>query len=345
MKFEATYYDGIHPVGKLVTVLVSDNGKANFVGPEISYSCHWQDLDVSNQLGNTARSLKLPNGAKCEADAHQQINQLEDQYSRSVLSQYLHSLESRWHYVLLASVVVAGFTWGMIVYGIPSLAKTVAYSLPMSVDERLTEGTLSILDENILKKSELDVKTQQELLEKFSIMVENSQDQHNYQLLFRKGVGANAFALPSGHIVVTDELVEVADHDDEVLAVLAHEIGHVVYEHGLRSVLQSSAVALLLTAVTGDIGSTSGFAAAMPIILLETNYSRKFELEADRYALDYMQAYNMDTKHFATILQKITRQKNEQHKDSAFSYLSTHPATQERIQPFIDNSLSKNKGN
>ncbi len=171
-------------------------------------------------------------------------------------------------------------------------------------------------------------------------MVANTQDEHHYQLLFRKGVGANAFALPSGHIVVTDELIEVAEHDDEVLSVLAHEIGHVVHEHGLRSVLQSSAVALLLTAVTGDIGSASGFAAAMPIILLETNYSRKFELEADRYALDYMQTHNIDTKHFASILQKITGQ-DEAHEDDAFSYLSTHPATRERIQPFLDNSLSK----
>ncbi len=340
MKFDATYYDGIHPVGKTVTVLVSDKGKTNFIGPEVSYSCRWQDLNVSNQLGNTVRSLQLPNGAKCETDAHQQINQLEDQYSRSIFSQYLHGLESRWHYVLLASVVVVGFTWSMIVYGIPSLAKTVAHALPVSVDERLTDGTLSILDEKILKTSELDLKTQQRLQNKFSIMVENSQDEHSYQLLFRKGVGVNAFALPSGHIVVTDELVEVVDSDDEVLAVLAHEIGHVVHEHGLRSVLQSSAVVLLLTAVTGDIGSASGFSAAMPIILLETSYSRKFELEADRYALDYMQAHNMDTNSFATILQKITGQE-EEHENSVFSYLSTHPATQERIQPFIDNRLSK----
>ena len=340
MKFEATYYDGVRPVGNVVTVLVSDNGMARFIGPDVSFSCHWEELDISPQLGSTVRSMQLPNGANCETDAHQQINQLENQYSRSAFSQHLHNLESRWHYVLMASVIVAGFTWGMIVYGIPSLAETVAYALPVSVDEKLTEGTLSILDERILDTSELDQETKQRFLEKFAIMIANTQDEHHYQLLFRKGVGANAFALPSGHIVVTDELIEVAEHDDEVLSVLAHEIGHVVHEHGLRSVLQSSAVALLLTAVTGDIGSASGFAAAMPIILLETNYSRKFELEADRYALDYMQTHNIDTKHFASILEKITGE-DEGHEDDAFSYLSTHPATRERIQPFLDNSLSK----
>ena len=54
-------------------------------------------------------------------------------------------------------------------------------------------------------------------------------DGHVYQLEFRHGgyIDANAFALPSGIIVMTDELVELAKSDDELISVLAHEIGHV----------------------------------------------------------------------------------------------------------------------
>ncbi len=338
MKFEAIYYDGVHPVGHDVTLLVGATGKVKVIGADLVYECQWQDVTVSDQLGETVRRLQLPNGAKCESHAHQQINQLQKIFSSSKFSQFLHYLESHWHSVLIASLIVVAFTWGMVVYGIPALAKSVAEALPVSVDENLSRGTLTILDERILSESELDVATQQRIETKFFEMVQHINDEHNYRLLFRKGLGANAFALPSGHIIVTDELIDMADHDEEVIAVLAHEIGHVVYEHGLRSVLQSSAVALLLTAVTGDIGAASGFAAAMPIILLETSYSRKFELEADEYALDYMQAHNIDTLHFATILQKISGQ-DESDETSAFDYLSTHPATRERIQPFIDHSL------
>ncbi len=333
IQFQATYYDGIHPVGQSVTVIVSANGKTSIVGENISYSCHWKDVNVANQLGTTPRNITFPNTAKCETTAHQEINLLQDQFSQSGISKYLHVLESNWQYVFLASFIVVGFTWGMVVYGIPALAKTVAYSLPVSVDEKLTEGTLAILDKNLLNDSELDDVVKDRIDKKFKEIAERSQDDHQFRLLFRKGLGANAFALPSGHIIVTDELVTLSESDDEVLAVLAHEIGHVVHEHGLRSVLQSSAVALLLTAVTGDISSASGFAAAMPIIFLETNYSRKFELEADQYALNYMQAHNIDTVHFATILKKITGDTEQQEK-SAFSYLSTHPDTLERIKPF-----------
>ncbi len=337
MKFNAIYYDGLHPVGRDVTLLVNDSGLVKIIGADVQYQCQWQQVTVSNQLGATARSLVFPNGAKCESHEHEQINLLERRYRSTTFSRVLHHLESRWQSVLIASLVVVCFTWSMVVYGIPALAKTVAEALPVSVDENLTEGTLGLLDDRILQPSELDAEIQQRIEKKFFQMVANAQDEHTYHLLFRKGLGANAFALPSGHIVVTDELIEMADHDEEVLAVLAHEIGHVIHEHGLRSVLQSSAVALLLTAVTGDIGAASGFAAAMPIILLETNYSRKFELEADAYALEYMQAHNIDTKHFATILQKITGDDGTK-EDSPFSYISTHPATYERIQPFIDHS-------
>jgi len=340
IEFDAICYDGVHPMGEPVSIRVTDNGRATVVGLETSFACDWMDIEVTSQLGQTTRSLKFPNGAKCESRAHNAINRLQDQFTRSTFGKTLHALESHWHYVLVATIIVIAVTWGMIIYGIPSLANRVALAVPASVDEHLSEGSLELLDQHILSASELDENHKQRLQNKFAAMADSSNDAHDYRLLFRRGVGPNAFALPSGHIVVTDELIEVADHDEEVLAVLAHEIGHVVYKHGLRSVLQSSAVALLLTAVTGDIGSASGFAAAMPIILLETNYSRKFEREADQYAFDYMQAHDFDTKHFATILKKIT--KDDSNDESVFTYLSTHPSTSDRTRRFTESSHTGN---
>ncbi len=54
-------------------------------------------------------------------------------------------------------------------------------------------------------------------------------------------IGANAFALPGGIVIVTDQLMQLAEHDDEILAVLAHEIGHVKHRHVLRGLPQDSA--------------------------------------------------------------------------------------------------------
>ena len=79
----------------------------------------------------------------------------------------------------------------------------------------------------------------------------------------------------------------------------------------------------------------------MPVLLLETKYSRKFEHEADQYALNYMKAQGIDTKHFISILEKITGEDGNE-ENSVFNYLSTHPMTSERTRRFKDNALSEN---
>lgn len=343
IKFDAVYYDGVHPVSVPVVIHVTTGGQLIVIGDNINYKCDWQDIQVSNQLGKTARSLILPSGAKCESYTHAQINQLVDQFSASSsISKWINLLESKWRYVLTAAFVVFAFTWSMITFGIPGMAHYVAYKLPVSFDEKLSEGTLALFDERILEPSCLADTDKQRIEEKFNKIVEHSNDVHNYQLLFRRGLGANAFALPSGEIVITDELIALAESDEEILAVLTHEIGHVVYKHGLRNALQASAVALLITVISGDIGAASGLAATLPVILLQTNYSRKFEHEADDYAFDYMRANNIDTRHFATILQKITGEtQQETREDNSFDYLSTHPMTTDRIERFFEHSHSQ----
>ena len=111
------------------------------------------------------------------------------------------------------------------------------------------------------------------------------------QVMFRKGgaLGPNAFALPDGTIVFTDEMVRLAEHDDELSAVLAHEIGHVVRRHGMRTIIQDSLLGFLILAITGDITGSSELFIGLPVLLTEMAYSREFEREADQYALAYMQ--------------------------------------------------------
>ncbi len=71
--------------------------------------------------------------------------------------------------------------------------------------------------------------------------------------------------------------MELADRDEELQAVFAHELGHAYYRHSLRSWLQNSATALLTAAVLGDITSISANVAALPTLLLENHFSHAFE--------------------------------------------------------------------
>jgi Zn-dependent protease with chaperone function len=211
-----------------------------------------------------------------------------------------------------------------------------------------TDTTLTILDEHYLKPSALDDAVQQRLSARFAAMGRQVEPGFNYQLLFRKGgklLGANAFALPSGTIVITDELITLASNDEEVVAVLAHELGHVVHRHSLRQLLQNSALTLAITYTTGDVSS---LIVALPVLFVQMGYSRQFEYEADQFAYDYLQQHQIPLYHFADILEGMERahterrdKQAEEHQEEGssraadvFEYLSTHPATEERVKRF-----------
>jgi Zn-dependent protease with chaperone function len=87
----------------------------------------------------------------------------------------------------------------------------------------------------------------------------------------------------------------------------------------------------LIAAITGDPFSTSSLVVALPTVLVNSKYSREFETEADDYARLYMRDNNMDTKAFASILERIT---GSEKATGLESYLSSHPGTAERVQRF-----------
>ena len=157
--------------------------------------------------------------------------------------------------------------------------------------------------------------------------------------MFRKGgkIGPNAFALPSGTIVFTDEMIQIAERDDELSAVLLHEIGHIVHRHSMRTLIQDSLLGFVLLAMTGDVAGSSELFLALPVLLTEMAYSRKFEREADAYALTAMQDHGIPPVRFASLMRRIEDQKpgtSDMASEKWVNYLSTHPLTEERLKEF-----------
>ena len=228
---EGDYYDGqqsrrlnaqLHILGDRLSI--RQNGR------ELKAAVGLHEVEVSSRLGNTPRYLAFADGAKFETLDNEAIDTLLKQHGGSRHAGFLHTLESRKRYILLALVFVTVFTaWG-ILYGVPWGAKQAAQALPASTNAWIAQGVLDILDSQYLEPSELDEATQARLVRHFKTITARFAADYELEILFRKGavMGANAIALPSGTIIFTDELVRLAGHDDELAAVLAHEIGHVV---------------------------------------------------------------------------------------------------------------------
>jgi Zn-dependent protease with chaperone function len=135
----------------------------------------------------------------------------------------------------------------------------------------------------------------------------------------------NAFALPGGHIYVYQGLIDKADTPDELAGVLAHEMGHVAYRDGTRTVLQTAGLSFLFGMMLGDfVGGGAVVIAAKTV--LKSSYSRRVEGAADAYSVDLMQKVGGDPHALAVILARIVEDKNE-----GLKILRDHPDTKDRI--------------
>jgi Zn-dependent protease with chaperone function len=330
----AVYYDGRSATGRAVRLRFDGAGNLEIAGLESPLSYPAARLRYSSRLGNTTRSISLPDGAKCETDANDAIDAVLAARGTGLHGRVLHRLESRWPYILLLLAVAAGVMWLTVRHGVPGLARQAAFALPPGADRSLARGVIETLDKHVLAPSKLEAPRRDALHARFRELTQGLETPHEFRLEFRASplLGPNALALPDGTIIMTDELVRLAERDDELLGVLAHETGHIVHRHALRGVLQSTAVTLIVAFAMGDVVSLTSIAAALPAMLVEAKFSRDFELEADEYALSLMRARKLSPRHAAAILERLAKHRGE--AGEGFGYLSSHPATAERIRLF-----------
>ncbi len=277
------------------------------------------------------RTLRLPDGASIETVDHAAVEALWPVGGR--IARLAYALESRWPAVVASLAAAAACVWLLIAVVLPQAAEPVARRMSPKVDEFLGKHVLSTLDSRIFSPPELPPAEQAAWRAKFYAFVNDEPDADRYSLVFRHAGAPNAFALPDGTIVVTDEMVRIVGSDDELLAVFAHEMGHVRGRHALRLMLQRSGVAVLLTAVAGDAVGVTYLAAVLPSMLLQSGYSREFEAEADDDAFALLKRRGVSPQAFADLLRRLGRaEPSFRDRGGVSRYLGSHPATAERIR-------------
>jgi predicted Zn-dependent protease len=333
-EFDAVYYDGKTSARKTVRAR-GYSGLLQIVGDGLRLEVPLDGVEVDPPVGGARRALRLPGGAQLQTEDHASVDALFPR--ANLLEHNVHLLERRWPYALAGIALLAGFGWWCVVDGLPAAAKLAAGFVPPAMEASLGEQTLRSLDGPLCRKSDLEPARQQSLQRAFETLTANLGDGYDYRLELRscESLGANAFALPGGRIVLTDALVNLAENDARVSAVLAHEIGHVRNQHGLRSALQATGVAALVSTLAGDAGSVTSLAVTLPTVLLQTGYSREFETEADDYAFRRLKELGISPRAFGemmTLLESAERRRAAAKSGQTLDYFSTHPATAKRIE-------------
>lgn len=261
---------------------------------------------------------------------------------------FAERMQTRWPVfvaVLAGAVllVAAFYRWGT-----PWAATQIAGQVPLAWEQQLSRAALRDLDRLLLKPSKLPAERQQALRERFALLAAQvSPRLHRYpgyapqlQLHFRRGMGANAFALPGGTVIVTDGLVELADQEklpeDGVVGVLAHEIGHVVHRHGTRMVVEQGVVGVGLGVALGDMSWAFANASAL---LTTLAYRRSHETEADCFAIRLMRSAGLPTQPMGQLLLRL-----DPHSTAAGEFISSHPATPERARKLAEGGDACGRG-
>jgi len=140
---------------------------------------------------------------------------------------------------------------------------------------------------------------------------------------------ANIYSFPNGAIRLTSGLMEQLS-DDELVALIAHEIGHLRQDH-LREKLQ---LAFASVAAKNGIADSNAVTAGMSAedihtcldALLHAKYSLSEENEADAFSLDFLSAHHLQKDAEVTALKKLTT------LDQSSSYASAHPDFEARME-------------
>ncbi|MGP4843375.1 M48 family metallopeptidase [Marinobacter sp. 1Y8] len=352
VQIEGDFYSGSTSRRQQASLSLAD-GQLALKTETDAWLLDWESVTVMPRVGNTPRYIHLPDDGVFETNDNDGVDNLSRQFKRGVSARLIHKLENNLGLILIA-VVVAGLTiGGTFVYGVPFASRVIAEWMPQSIVDRLGKATLDTLDSGWMEPTELGWDRQAELKAHFeTYLASASQVPVNVTFRSSPGIGANAMALPDGTIIFTDDMVRLAETDDELNAVLAHELGHVVHNHGMKGVVHSSLTLWLIVIMTGDLSSFADSTVAGPAVLLNLAYSRDMEREADQFALTSMQQQGIDPGNFSRIMRRMSAshehddesddsepQEYEDSSDDGWladlgALVSSHPMTEERLQMF-----------
>ncbi|MDR1694462.1 MAG: M48 family metallopeptidase [Lactobacillaceae bacterium] len=153
----------------------------------------------------------------------------------------------------------------------------------------------------------------------------------DYEIFVEETFEANAYALPGGAVVVTQPLLKTVKSESELMAIIAHEVGHIENSHCFNAVKFEILTKKL------NLGSLGKVADVAQNILLRHSYSKTQEAEADDYAFEVIKNSPYDimavSNSFKSLLEYDGINRNA-HLSILEDYFQSHPSLEQRIEKF-----------
>ena len=229
--------------------------------------------------------------------------------------------------VFVASLFTVWYFWGYVTLFI-------AQSVPFKWERKLGNAMFGVVrgEKSMLEGDEISRLIKQVAAPLVAVV---EKEGFQVELHVSESSDLNAFALPGGIVVVNSGLILKAAAPEEVLGVLGHEFAHVTRRHVLQSVVTIFGVSTVVDFILGDIFGTVTAVTQGADLLLRQSFSRSYEREADLVGIGYLEAAQINPSGLLTFFEKLKQElenRPEAELGKKLSFLSTHPATDERIE-------------
>ena len=209
-------------------------------------------------------------------------------------------------------------------------------NFPVEWEQKVGEIAYSGMLQSHLKPSALPESRIEELTAQAQEIIEVSELAITPEIKFHYSAefGANALAFPGGPVVITDDMVDLLQEDEQIMAVVAHEIAHIKQRHHLYSIIEilgiSAIIAVWLGAYDSLVQEIAGVAVALKM-------SRAHEKDADIVGLKLLTDAGIDGDNMVQTFKKLTARycPDDLYSECAeetTSWLSTHPSDADRIE-------------
>lgn len=232
---------------------------------------------------------------------------------------------------ILSAITSIAIVISLYFWGIPALATAVAAQVPVSWEAALGG---SVLDSLVPIEKRCIAPRQTEKINQImkALMHPVGVSPYTFRITVMDSQQVNAFALPGGTIVLLRGLLKETKSPEQLAGVLAHEVQHISRRHTTRALLVQASTGLLLSALTGNASGmgANGIEAARILGLLQ--YSRQNEEEADRGGMEMLQQAGIAPGGMIEFFERIKQGEGGREGAPFSKYLSTHPATEDRIK-------------
>ncbi|TGK53142.1 M48 family metallopeptidase [Leptospira bouyouniensis] len=363
--FTSRYFNGVSAVPEEGTVLVHGQ-TVQFTSFDTHHKLNLSQFTEFTQTHKGCKLILLPDETQespvleifCSKEDAKRLEKIwiQNKKSQSHSSALFYSIREMNPIVLgILSLLVVSVVGFFYFKGL----ELVTNFIPLSMDKSLGDSVQMKMESQFEK---CDSKATDRFFAEALKKIVPKDSKHLFQVSVIRSEVPNAFALSNGKIYFFSGLLNEANSQEEVIGVLAHEIAHVEKRHHMRNLVKAGGTSLAISLVIGPGLGNMEFLETFTEIgstILVLKFSRDFETEADKTSIEYLKSQNLSTdgllsffKRMETLENGETDQEESQSTASASEgdktvsqitdFLSTHPATKERMKT-LESLIQKGK--